>query len=110
MAGFALIVLGYCYFIADVKGYRKWVQPFLVYGLNSITVFVLSGIIARLTIIAKLTLDDGTRVSLKHYIYENFFASWLGPMYGSLAYAIAHIFLLYLLMLVLYKKKIFIKI
>jgi predicted acyltransferase len=53
-AGFALIVLGFCYYFIDVKGYRRWAYPFIVYGMNAITVFVLSGIIGRLSIYFKI--------------------------------------------------------
>jgi predicted acyltransferase len=93
-----------------VKGYRRWAYPFIVYGMNAITVFVLSGIIGRLSIYFKISLPDGTKTTVKNYIYENFFASWLGPMNGSLGYAIAHVLLMYFLMWILYKKRIFIKI
>ncbi len=109
-AGFALIVLGFCYFFVDVKGYRKVVYPFIVYGMNAISVFVLSGIIGRLSVYFKVSLPDGSTTTVKDYIYENFFASWLGPMNGSLGYAITHVLLMYLFVWILYKKKIFIKI
>ncbi len=108
--GFALIVLGFCYFFVDVKGYKKIVYPFIVYGMNAITVFVLSGIIGRLSVYFKVSLSDGNMTTVKNYIYQNFFASWLGPMNGSLGYAIAHVLLMYLFVWILYKKKIFIKI
>ena len=109
-AGFALIVLGFCYYFVDVRGYKKFTYPFVVYGMNAITVFVLSGIIGRLSTYFKVSLSDGSTTTVKNYIYENFFASWLGPMNGSLAYAIAHVLLMYFLMWILYKKRIFIKI
>ncbi|CUU02123.1 Predicted acyltransferase [Candidatus Thermokryptus mobilis] len=109
-AGFALVVLGFCYYFVDVKGYKKWAYPFIVYGMNAITVFVLSGIIGRLSIYFKVSLPDGSKTTVKNYIYENLFASWLGQMNGSLGYAIAHVLLMYFLMWILYKKKIFIKI
>lgn len=109
-AGFALIVLGFCHFFVDIKGYRKIVYPFVVYGMNAIAVFVLSGIIGRLSVYFKVSLSDGSMTTVKNYIYENFFASWLGPMYGSLGYAIAHVLLMYLFVWILYKRKIFIKI
>jgi predicted acyltransferase len=110
MAGLAMVCLAFCYYFIDIKGYKKFTQPFLVYGMNAIAVFVLSGIIGRLTTIIKVTQADGHQITVKHWMYENLFASWLGPMNGSIGYAISHIVLLYLLMLILYKKKIFIKI
>ncbi len=54
MTGMALIVLAFCYYLADVKGYRKWTKPFIIYGMNAITVYVLSGILARLLYYIKI--------------------------------------------------------
>ena len=111
MAGLALICLGFSYYFIDVrKGSKKWLQPSLVYGMNAITVFVLSGIFAKILYLITLTQADGSEITLKGWIYQNLFVSWLGDINGSLGFAITFIFIMYLLMLILYKKKIFIKI
>jgi predicted acyltransferase len=111
MAGLALICLGFSYYFIDVrKGSKKWLQPSLVYGMNAITVFVLSGIFAKILYLITLTQADGPQITLKGWIYQNLYASWLGDINGSLGFAITFIVIMYLLMLILYKKKIFIKI
>ncbi len=111
MAGLALICLGFSYYFIDVrKGSKKWLQPSLVYGMNAITVFVLSGIFAKILYLITLTQADGSQITLKGWIYQNLFVSWLGDVNGSLGFAITFIVIMYLLMLILYKKKIFIKI
>jgi len=110
MSGLALLTLGLVYYYIDVKGRQKGVQPFLVYGTNAITVFVLSGIIAKLTYLIKFDVAGGTTITLKGWIYETFYTSWLPDYTASLAYSIGYIFFFYLWMLILYKKKIFIKI
>lgn len=43
-SGLSILLLCLCYWLIDVKGYTKWTFPFRVYGLNSITIYVLSGI------------------------------------------------------------------
>lgn len=110
MAGLALQTLGILYYYVDVKGNQKGVQPFLVYGTNAITVFVLAGILAKLTWEIKLPSSDGTMITLKTWIYETLYSSWLPDYWASFAYAVGYIIFLYLLMLILYKKRIFIKI
>lgn len=111
MAGLALICLAFSYYFIDVRGgSKKWVQPAIVYGTNAITVFVLSGIFAKLLYLITFSGADGSSVSLKTVIYNTVFASWLAPYNASLAFAITFILIMYLLMLILYKKKIFIKI
>jgi predicted acyltransferase len=110
MAGLALQTLGILYYYVDVKGNQKGIQPFLVYGTNAITVFVLAGILAKLSWEIKLTSSDGTMITLKTWIYETLYSSWLPDYWASFAYAAGYIIFLYLLMLILYKKRIFIKI
>jgi predicted acyltransferase len=110
MAGLALICLGIIYYVVDIRGYQKWFKPAVVYGLNAITVFVLSGILAKSLYLIKLDQGDGTVISLSGWIYQTLFASWLGPLNGSLGYALTFIGLMYVLIWLLYRRKIFIKI
>ncbi len=110
MSGLALIVLGTFYYLIDVRKIQWFTKPFVVYGANAITVFVLSGIVGRLLYIIKFTDQSGKAVTLKTIIYKNLFTSWLSPYNASLAYALCFIALTYLAMWLLYKKKIFIKI
>ena len=79
-------------------------------GTNAITVFVLSGIFAKILYLIKFTQPDGSEISLKGWIFQNLYASWLSDINASLAFAVSFIIVMYLLMLILYKKKIFIKI
>lgn len=105
-SGCALQFLGFCYWLIDVKGIRKWAHYAIVYGSNAITIFVLSGIIGRILIYTKV----GEGQSLKGWIYEMLYLSWLPPLNASLLYAITHVCFLLLLAIILYNKKIFIKI
>jgi predicted acyltransferase len=72
-AGLALNFLAVCYWFIDVLGYKKWATPFVVYGLNAITVFFLSGIVAKLMYLIKITNAEGNEVSIKTVIYQNLF-------------------------------------
>ena len=107
--GLAMTTLGLCYLIIDVRGHKKWTQPFVVYGMNAITVFFLSGIVARSLGIIQIPRGDGS-ISLQRMIFETFFLSWASEINASLAYAITWIVLWYLFLLWMYRKRIFIKI
>jgi predicted acyltransferase len=109
-AGLALLCLAFCYWLVDMKGCRKGIEPFIVYGSNAITVFVLSGIFARFTDFIKFRGAMGEPVSVKAIAYQGIFASWLPPKLASLGYALAFVTLWYGVMYVFYKRKIFIKI
>ena len=110
MTGLALICLGIIYYFIDLRCWKMWIQPALVYGMNAITVFVLAGIVARLLDVIKISVGEGNAISVKTWIYNKLLVPWLGDMNASLAYAIIFIIVMYLCMLILYKKKIFIKI
>ena len=110
MAGLALIALSIIYYCTDVRGWKGWTQPALVYGMNAITVFVLAGIVARLLNVIKVPAATGNTITVKAWIYNNLLASWLSDLNASLAYAISFIIVMYLCMLILYKKRVFIRI
>ena len=109
-SGMALIFLGICYYTIEVLNWRKWTKPFVFYGMNSITVFMLSGFVGRLMAIIKFTNDDGTKSSLATVLYNALFTSWLPPMTASLMWAFTWITGFLILMWFMDMKKIYIKI
>ena len=109
MSGMAMVILGISYYLIDIKGWRRGTQPFRVYGMNAITVFVLSGVVGRLLYLIKWPSGDNM-ITLKGWLMETFFLSWLSPLDASLAYALVFVFISYLAMYYLYIKQIFIKI
>jgi predicted acyltransferase len=106
-AGAALLLLGIFYWIMDVLKWRAWARPFVVYGMNAIAVFVASGLMAKQM---GLTRVGPSEIPLKTWVYENLFASWAGPLNGSLFFAVSYVLLWLALMWVLYRRRIFIKI
>ena len=109
-AGAALQFLGVSYWLIDVAGYRSWAKPAIVYGVNALAVFVLSGLLARILILVKVPVEDGKLISLKSFLYHEVFASWLSPVNASLAFALTNVVFWLAVMWVLYRKQIFIKI
>ncbi len=108
-AGAALQFLAVCYFLIDVKGWKRWARPAIAFGMNAIAVFVLSGLFVKTLLFIRLPAGDGT-ISLYGWIYRHLFVSWAGALNGSLAFAIANILMWWALMELLYRKRIFIKI
>lgn len=109
-AGMALMFLAICYFLIDIKGIKWWTKPFIVYGMNAITVFFLSGLMARGLTLIKWTDAAGQEITLKGFLYDSYFASWLAPINASLLWALSYVLLWLGLMWILYAKKIFIKV
>lgn len=109
-SGLALLTLGFCYFVIDLKGYKKWAKPFVIFGMNALALFVFSGIMARMLGLIKVAGPEGKEISLQQWIFSTFFLSWAEPINASLAYAIVFILFWLFLMGLLYRRRILIKV
>lgn len=109
-AGMALHFLATCYWLVDVKGYRRWASPFVWFGMNAIAAFFLSGIVGRLLNLIKWTGPDGRAVALKTWIYRTAYASWLPPYNASLAFAVTFVLVFTGIVWVMHRRRIFIKV
>jgi predicted acyltransferase len=110
-SGLALCFLGFCYWLVDIKGYKKWSKPFVIFGVNALALFVFSGLFARILGVIKWTgAEEGKTISLQKWIFDTIFLPFAAPVNASLAYAICFILFWLFLMWLLYRKRIFIKV
>jgi predicted acyltransferase len=109
-SGLALLTLASCYWLIDIKGYKRWTWPFVVFGVNALPLFVFSGIMARLLGMIRVAGSEGKDITLQQWIFSNAFLSWASPINASLAYAICFILLWLFLMWLLYRKQLYIKV
>nr|MBC7613103.1 DUF5009 domain-containing protein [Pseudopedobacter sp.] len=107
--GLASMALGLCYWLIDVKGFTKFTKPFVIYGVNAITVFFASGIIGRSMTLIYVPLN-GKNVTLKGWFYEQFFTPYFSPYNASLAGAITFVLIWLLILWIMYRKNIIIKV
>jgi predicted acyltransferase len=111
MAGMALLFLATLYWLVDIYDYKSYTKPFIMFGSNAIIMFSLSSFFAKaLGLLWKINLPDGTTMTLKNYLYQNLFASWLSPINASLAYAISYLLIWFMVAYILYRKRIYIKV
>jgi predicted acyltransferase len=108
--GLATIGLALCYWLIDVQGYKKGTTPFVVYGINAITVFFLSGLIPRILTMIKVNMPDGTTVNSREWMYETFFSPYFSPINSSLAGAVTFILIWLGILWWMYSRKIIIKV
>jgi predicted acyltransferase len=92
--GYSMLLLGLLYWLIDVKGYTKWAFPFVVIGLNPITIYVLQGLF-DFTIIANIFIHG--------------FSHYLGTFEQAFI-LMCTILVKWLLLYFLYKQKIFLKV
>jgi predicted acyltransferase len=109
-AGAASILLGLCYWIVDIRGWRAWTKPFVILGSNAITLFVVSALLVKTFAIIQVTGADGAAISISRYAYLAYFVPSASPKNASLLYALANLALLFVLLAWLYRRRIFLKV
>jgi predicted acyltransferase len=107
--GLGTLTLATLYWLIDVQGYKKYASFFVAFGINAITAYILADVVPGLIALIKIN-SGGHKTDAYSYVYQNLFAAHFSPVNASLAGAIAFTLLIYLMVLVLYKRKIIIKV
>jgi predicted acyltransferase len=109
-AGLALCFLGFCFYLIDIKGYKTWTKPFVIFGVNALALYIGSGLMARMIGIIHMTGKNGKETSLQGGIYQTIFEPLADAKTSSLLFAICFILCWLFLMWLLYRKRIYIKV
>jgi len=96
VGGFSLLFLAIFYFIIDARGIKKWAQPFVWIGTNSILIYLCAEVLVNFTYTA--TVLFGGLVNQAPVIWQ--------PVWHAVSITVVQLVVLYWL----YKKKIFFKI
>ncbi len=107
--GLATAGLTLSYWLIDVQQRKKYITPFVAYGANAITAYVAADVVLVVLDWIHPTLH-GQKVGLQQYLYQTFFVPYFSPFNASVAGAVTFVLILMIPMIVLYKKKIFIKV
>lgn len=93
--GLSLLLLSLFYYIIDVLGYKKWAFFFKVIGMNSILIYI-----------------SGRFINWEYT--TNSFFSWLFQLVGNpfniVVMAICYVFIKWLFLYILYRKKVFLRV
>ena len=109
--GLALFTFGCCYWLIDIKGYRRWAKPFMIFGANALALFVFSGLFARMMSAVRVGYTpEGKGISVQRWLVDNIFLALFQPINASLAYAICFILFFLFLMWLLYRKGVYVKV
>ncbi|HOY50565.1 MAG: DUF5009 domain-containing protein [Prolixibacteraceae bacterium] len=103
-SGLASMTLAASLFLVDFLGFRKIAQPWVIFGSNAITVYVLSGLLGYLFYGGHFGGQ-----SLKGMCMDLFTGMGVEPKLVSLIIALLYIAILFIPAWILHKKKIFIK-
>lgn len=109
MGGLGTLVLALLYIVIDLYRIQKWAFPLYVFGSNAIVAYVVP-ILVKVLILQVVTIDMGNGpVSLQQAAITALIAS-LGLQLGSWSYTALYILVWWLILLILYKKKWFIRV
>lgn len=104
--GFALALLAFCYWAVDVRGWKRWAQPFVWYGVNPLAIYFL------FTFLGVLSVNHyagGRR--LKDIVYGTLYVHLTAnPYLNSMLYGVSYVLLFMLVAWVMYRKKVFIQV
>jgi len=107
-AGLGMIVLSVIYLVADFFKFQSWGTFFRVFGTNAIFAYVLAGIWTSIMLIVNVS-SGGNTVNLYDWIYTRICVPVAGNFNGSLLFAVLQVMLVWSVTLILYRKKVFIR-
>ena len=109
--GMGGLLLAVFYWAVEVRGWRAWARPFVVYGMNPLAVFVASGLLSKSLILWKVSLEGGGgTTSAYDWLYASIFRPIAGPTNGSLAFALTHVATWLVVAWLLHRRRLYIKI
>lgn len=103
-SGIAFMALGAFYFLVDMKGFTYGTKPGIIFGANAITVYVLGDVFALLFYGLKIGGQ-----SLNMHFFDAFTTMGMAPKLASMIYAILYVCVVFIPALIMYRRKIFIK-
>jgi predicted acyltransferase len=104
-AGFASVLLAFFYWVIDVRGVRGWVMPMEVFGANAILSYAVATFVSK-----QMDITSVGGHPIQDIVYRRVFAHLAAPQTSSLFFAIVFTITIWLIMLVFYRKKIFLKV
>lgn len=116
-AGWSLLLMALFWYLLQVRSPQRaepgapvsaprWTMPLMVFGTNAITAYVVSELLSEG--LGHVMLRPN--VSTLHWVYLHLASIFRWPPLGSLAYSLFYVLVCWLIVLPLYRKKIFIKI
>jgi predicted acyltransferase len=112
-AGLASLFLGFLYYCIDFKNFKKGLTPLVIWGVNPMIIFFLSGIIPRVLWMIEWENPEkaSEKINLQRFLYHNCIEPYFGdPMLASLVGALTYTAILFGLLAVFYKNKLIFKV
>jgi predicted acyltransferase len=98
--GYSAMLLGTLYFIIEMRQWRRWCQPFVWIGMNSITIYLACNIFSFQKVAVRLAGGD----------VQQFLDAHVAKGAGGLLVAVVELTLMFLFVRFLYVRKIFLRV
>jgi predicted acyltransferase len=108
--GFAMFALAACYWVIDVRAWRAWAAPFLVFGMNAILAYALAALVSEVSTDFEFLNFRGRETTLHGWIYDKYFVPHASPVNASLAFAVFFVFVIFALLWPFYRGKLFLRV
>lgn len=106
--GIASIFFALIFHVTEVWKFHKWGLFFIVFGTNALFSYFIAGIWTRLLLTFKV-MSGTDKTSLYNWFYEKICVPVAGNLNGSLMFALLQMILVWMLAMILYRKKIMIR-
>jgi predicted acyltransferase len=109
VAGVDCLMLPLFTYWMDIRGHHRSLKPFIVMGMNAISVYMLSELLDQALSLIKLHTAAGS-ISVKDWLFITCFQPLASPQMASFLYAAAYTLLMYAVAYILYRRHIFFRI
>ena len=104
--GWTLLALALCFWLVEIRGQKRGLWPWLVFGMNAIAVYIFAELFESTLYAIHVT----NRLSLQRWLYLHVLAVVPSPPFASLIYSLCFVAFCLIPVAILYRRKIFIKI
>jgi predicted acyltransferase len=108
MAGVALVCLAFFYWLIDIADFSRWAKPFIILGLNPITVYVLSEVFDTTLRIFNLPMSLGQVINCQSSLFKSLCI--VKPETAALLHPLLLILLMFLIAWIMWRKRLFIRV
>jgi predicted acyltransferase len=110
-SGYSLALLTFAFWAIEVKGWRMgWTGVWLVFGSNAIAAYMFSELLPGVLNTVSVPNRPGQHATLNAVIFSDVFAHIPDPHWAAFAYSVTFTAVCFIPVLILYRKKIFLKI
>lgn len=109
-AGYSLALLAFCYWIIEIKNWRKgWTWPWLIFGSNAITAYMISELLPGILDLFHITKGDRI-IHLDAWFFNHVNAHIPDPGWAAFSWSVLFTTVCFIPVWIMYRKKIFLKV